>query len=129
MGMVNLTNLVAKGLSINDFSINGTKIMGSLAHLRFGQTFMASYSEKLGSEFSSLNLVLVMNGNTYHVNLNKDHYFGGGDYHYPGSDSEVSYALFGTNDSASQIQFRLSYGKAESDHLMYSNDSKYLDKV
>ncbi len=129
MGAVNLTNLVGKGISINNFSINDTAITGALNHLRFGQTFLATYNEKPGSQFSSLKLVLLMNGNTYHVDLNRDHYFGGGDYHYPGDDSDVSYALFGTNDSGSQIQLRLVYGKIGSDHLIYSNDSKYLDKI
>ncbi|MFD1626479.1 hypothetical protein ACFSBS_17705 [Azospirillum griseum] len=127
--MVNLTNLAGKGISINSFSINGTEITGNLKHLRFGQTFMASYNDKPGSQFTSLKLVLVMSGVTYHIDLNKDHYFGGGEYHYPGDDSDVSYTLFGTNDSGSQMQFRLVYGKGGSDRLIYTNDTKYLDRV
>ncbi len=129
MGMVNLTNLAGRGITINSFSINNTKVIGSLSHVRFGQTFMATYNDKPGSEFSSLKLVIVMDSVTYHIDLNKDHYFGGGDYHYPGNDSDVSYTLFGTNDSGSQIQFRLVYGKIGGDHLIYTNDAKYLDRV
>lgn len=128
MGAVNITNVVGLKVTINSFVINGTKIFSGIASLPFGRMYATQYNAKPWSQFQGMVMEITLDNCKYKVDLNKDHYFGGGDFHYPGDGSEVSYVLLGANSDATQIQMRLAYGQAGANRLLYSNDAKYLDR-
>lgn len=129
MGAVTLTNLTGATVSLNNFTINDTQITNNGAQIAPGATGSYFYSNKAWNSFEDINLDVVLNGSVYHVNLNRSHYFGGGDFHYPGDGSDVAYVLLGTNSSASSIGFMLAYRQTGAATLLYSSDtSKTLDR-
>ena len=127
---INLTNITGQDITIANFSVNNKQLCANGTLILSGATFPFYYDEKGKgwNDFSDLTLEVTLNGNPYHVNLNRDHYFGGNDFHYPGAGSDVNYVLLGTNSSGSQIQFRLAYRQAGAATFLYSSDSKVLDK-
>jgi len=129
MGAVNITNVAGQQVAVNNFTINGTQICQNGTALNDGTTLPGFYSGKSWTDFSGLNLDITLNGATYHVNLNKGHYFGGNDFHYPGDGSDVNFVLLGTNTQGTAIQFRLTYRQTGAATLLYSDDSKNLDRV
>ena len=129
MGAVTLTNLTGATVSLNNFTVNNSQIVGNGAQLGQGATGSYFYGDKNWDDFQDLNLDVVLNGSIYHVNLNRSHYFSGGDFHYPGNGSVVSFVLLGTDSSASSIRFQLAYRPAGAATLLYSSDtSKSLDR-
>ncbi|MBR9973258.1 hypothetical protein [Magnetospirillum sulfuroxidans] len=128
MGAVTLTNLTGATVSVNNFTINTVQITANGTPLPLGATGSYFYNGKSWNDFDDLNLDVVLNGSSYHVNLNRGHYFGGGDFHYPGNGSDVSYVLLGTDSSSSSIRFLLAYRQAGAATLLYSTDSKSLDR-
>lgn len=128
MGAVTLTNLTGATVSVNNFTINTVQIAANGTSLPLGATGSYFYNGKSWNDFDDLNLDVVLNGGSYHVNLNRGHYFGGGDFHYPGNGSDVSYVLLGTDSSSSSIRFLLAYRQAGAATLLYSTDSKSLDR-
>ncbi|PGH53998.1 hypothetical protein CRT60_29655 [Azospirillum palustre] len=64
---------------------------------------------------------------SYRANLNKDHYFGGGDYRYPGSGAKVRYILSGLSPDNKKIQMNYAYNSPDLEKYKYSDDLKYLD--
>lgn len=130
MGAVTLTNLTGATVTVNNFTVNKTPIVQNGTLLSEGTTGSYFYGDKASKDFQDLNLDVVLNGATYHVNLNRDHYFGGGDFHYPGNGADVAYVLLGTDSSASSIRFLLAYRQANAATLLYSTDtSKSLDRT
>lgn len=128
MGAVNLTNLTGGTVTLDKFSINKTSIGGGVNNIKYPNTVMLHYNEKKCSEFSSLIIEVTLNNSKYKIDLNKDHYFYGNAYQYPGEESDIDIVMFGTNNSGSQIQLRLSYCQEETYYLTASSDYKYMDK-
>lgn len=129
MGAFNLTNLLGSEIKVKKCEINQEKIAATQVKIKYPNTLIASYNGKKWNEFSGFILDIEFNGNEYHINLNKDHYFYGGEYHYPGEGSDIDIILFGTNTSGTQIQLRLAYCKNSGDLLIASDDYKYMDKT
>lgn len=128
MGAFNLTNLLGGEIKIKKCEINNEKITIAREILRYPNTLMATYNEKKWSDFSDFILEIEFNGSMYCIDLNKDHYFYGDEYHYPGDGSDVDFILFGTNTTGTQVQLRLAYCKSDDAYLTASNDYKYMDK-
>lgn len=128
MGAFNLTNLLGSEIKIIKCEVNKDKIPAFQGKLKYPNTLISSYNAKKWGDFSEFILDIEFNGISYHVNLNKDHYFYGNEYRYPGDESDVDIILFGTNATGSQIQLRLAYCKNGDNLLMASDDYKYMDK-
>jgi hypothetical protein len=74
-----------------------------------------------------MNLDIDLNNRSYHINLNRDHYFGGGDFHYPGDGSDVNYVLMGLNRGGNKVYMMQVYCQEGADHFLFDADSKVLD--
>lgn len=131
MGAVNLTNVTNTIITLSDFTINGTSIAEGGTTINSGETLFSSYSGISYSNFSDLNLNVVssISSYIYHVNLNRSHYFGGGNFHYPGDGSDVNYILTGYNGLLTSIRFKLAYRQEGADYFLYDDDDKSLDKL
>lgn len=128
-----ITNMAGRSINISHFKINNTELIfpSSPFRMTIGEPYSALYNEKYYNNFERMILEVKIDQKTYKVDLNKDHYFGGGDFHYPGKGAQVNYMLFGVNSDQTKIQFCLAYGEYFGDtgakRLLYSNDTKYLD--
>lgn len=129
MGAFNLTNLLGSEIKVTKCEVNNEKIAAAHGKIKYPNTLMASYNAKKWSDFSDFILEIEFNGSEYHINLNKDHYFYGGEYHYPGEGADVDIVLFGTNTAGLQVQLRLAYCKNGDALLTGSDDYKYMDKT
>ena len=99
--------------------------------MTIGEAFGALYNEKYYNNFDRMILEIKIDKKYYKVDLNKDHYFSGGEFHYPGKGAQVNYMLFGINSDKTKVEMCLTYGEyfggAGAKRLLYSNDKKYLD--
>lgn len=129
MGAFNLTNLLGSDVKIVKCEVNKEPINVMSGNIRYPYTLMTAYNGKKWDEFSGFILEIEFNGAKYHVDLNKDHYFYGDKYQYPGDGSDVDFILFGTNTAGRQVQLRLAYCKSNDAYLTASNDYKYMDKT
>lgn len=128
MGSVNLTNLVGSTITILEYEINKYKMPLSSKNINFPNTLFTFYNEKKWDEFSDIIIKIQFNGAEYKVDLNKDHYFKGDGFQYPGEGSDIDIIFFGTNESGSQIQLRLAYRGDLANYLKSTDDYKYMDK-
>lgn len=130
-----ITNMAGRHTEITYLKINDTELVNSTApyNMTLGAAYKAIYNEKYWDRFERIIINIKMDNISYHIDLNKDHYFGGGDFHYPGKGSQVNFMLFGVNPDRSKIELCLTYGEYFSDtgakRLLYSNDVKYLNVV
>lgn len=129
MGAFNLTNLLGNEIKVKKCEINNQKVDIGAGKIKYPHTLMTTYNGKKWNEFSGLIIDIEFNGNEYHINLNKDHYFYGGEYHYPGEGSDIGIVFFGTNTTGLQVQLRLAYCKSADRLVTASNDYKYMDKT
>lgn len=129
-----ITNAASSTALITSLSINGTEMIPVYhpQHIVCGNYYQTNYEEKNWENFDRIILKIKIDETVYAVDLNKDHYFGGGDFHYPGKGSQVNFLLYGATADHSQIKFCLAYGEnfnsTGAKRLRYSNDTKYLDK-
>lgn len=128
MGSVNLTNLVGSTITILEYEINKYKMPLGSKNINFPNTLFTFYNEKKWDEFSDIIIKIQFNGAEYKVDLNKDHYFKGDGFQYPGEGSDIDIIFFGTNESGSQIQLRLAYRGDLANYLKSTDDYKYMDK-
>lgn len=128
MGQVNLTNLTGTPVTIGKFEINGDLIAQNGTSIGSGNTLEGRYSNKDWNGFEDLILDVNLNDQSYHVNLNRSHYFGGGDYHYPGSGSDVNYVLLGLNSSGSKVVMMEAYRQEGAAYFLHDGDHKNLDR-
>lgn len=129
MGVFNLTNLLGNEVKVTKCEVNAENITMFSGKIKYPQTCVSTYNGKKWDDFSSFILDIEFNGNNYHINLNKDHYFYGDKYHYPGEGSDVNIVLFGTNPTGLQVELRLAYCESGASDLTASNDYKYMDKT
>ncbi|PKU22149.1 hypothetical protein [Telmatospirillum siberiense] len=131
MGQVNLTNTTGSSVTITNFTVNNSPIQSSGTVISSGDTSFGTYNEQPWKEYSDLDLQITVNGTNWQINLNTDHYFGGGDFHYPGQGSDVTFTLIGLQGSSGQsLQLLLSYSRQDADYLIASQDqSKLLNIV
>lgn len=128
MGALNLTNLLGGEVKVTKCQVNDEKINLMSGFIRYPNTYMTTYNTKKWDDFSKFVLTIQFNGIEYHIDLNKDHYFRGDKYQYPGDGSDVDFILFGTNTTGLQVQLRLAYCEANDAYITASNDYKYMDK-
>lgn len=130
-----ITNMAGRHIEISYLKINDTELVRSAApfHTTLGYAYKAIYNEKDWDKFERIILQINVDNIPFKVDLNKDHYFSGRDFHYPGKGSQVNFMLFGINKDRTKIEFCLTYGEYFDDtgakRLLYSNDVKYLDVV
>ncbi|WP_144428200.1 hypothetical protein [Azospirillum thiophilum] len=136
MGVINVTNVCGRKIEIINLEINGTKLIDSSfsdirkkVKISDTATFSGFYDEKNWDDFSSFQMKLDYIGKKYYVNLNRDHFFYGSNYRYPGWGSESNFIISGIGDGDKNIQLNLCYGKSGDFSLTYSNDFKYLDLI
>lgn len=136
MGTINVTNVCGRTVEIINLEINGKKLIDSSfedirkrAKVSDTFTFSGFYDEKNWDDFSVFQMKLNYMDKTYYINLNRDHFFYGSSYRYPGWGSESNFIISGIGDGNNKIQLNLSYGKSGDFSLTYSNDFKYLDLI
>lgn len=128
-----ITNMAGRHIKITRFKINGMEFIprNDPQPIPVTTTFGFLYKDKSWDKFERMILDIAIYNKQYSVDLNRDHYFGGGDFHYPGKGSQVNFMLFGVNTEATKIELCLTYGEYFGDtgakRLLYSNDKKYLD--
>lgn len=129
MGTVSLANSLGVDVRIKEFIVNGVHILPDRTPIQAGTTGSGAYDVKSWRDFDDLIISFYVGSDLYHIDLDEKHYFGGGDYHYPGSGSDVCYTLLGTNTDSNQILVTLGYRQSGPVTYVYSNDfSKNLDK-
>ncbi|CAM2065421.1 hypothetical protein SCOR_08575 [Sulfidibacter corallicola] len=126
MGQVNLTNITGGAISVNQFEVNGTSVgTGSVGE---GFTLFKNYDDVNWDDFENFQLSInVSTGSTYRVNLSRNHFFGGGDFHYPGEGSDVNFILTGKNGSG-DLTLKLAYRQAGATFFTNDNDAKGMNK-
>lgn len=130
-----ITNMAGRHIKITHLRINNAELIRSVnaQPLALTTTFGLLYKTKSWDSFERIILEVSIYSKEYSVDLNKDHYFGGGDFHYPGKGSQVNFMLFGVNSDKTKIQLCLTYGEyfgeTGAKRLLYSNDKKYLNAV
>jgi hypothetical protein len=127
MGQVYLTNVTGADVTVATFSINSQTLVTDQP-LSFATTLKSAYDGKGWNEYQDMILQVKMLDVNYRVDLNRDHYFGGGDYHYPGRGSDVDFILQGVDSQLTSIRFLLTYRQAGAQTLIYSTDSKNLNQ-
>lgn len=132
---VYITNTTSRSLMFLNLTINKKTVFGYCEPKKIacGNTLKFIYNKKNWDEFSDIEIWVKIKDTSYAVDLNKDHYFGGGDFHYPGNGSHVNYVLSGMENNNSKIKLGLAYGESFAGigpkRLIYSNDAKYMDKI
>lgn len=128
-----ITNMAGRNVEITNLKVNNTYLVASAnpRHIALCSFYKTTYNEMNWEKFERIIMDIKMGEKSYHIDLNKDHYFGGGDFHYPGKGSQVNFMLFGVNADRNKIELCLTYGEYFNDtgakRLLYSNDKKYLD--
>ncbi|MFP5512943.1 MAG: hypothetical protein ACLGJC_07665 [Alphaproteobacteria bacterium] len=126
MANISVVNLTSGKMKLKSMIINGTSISVGQYEIARLQTVELDYRDKDWQSFSDFIMEVETNGLTYKVDLNKDHYFGGGQYRYPGSGSKVRYILSGLSEDKKAIQINYAYNSPDLDRYKYSSDLKYL---
>lgn len=132
MGSVTFSNASGSDIDIVYLKINETVVFEHIDgknkpwKVRDVQTYCTLYEGKDWNDFSRMWLSVSVDGKKYSVDLNRDHYFYGGECHYPGIGSTVNYIFSGFGGDGTSIQLNLGYAKDNSVDLTYSNDFKYL---
>ncbi|WP_148294202.1 hypothetical protein [Azospirillum sp. B506] len=132
MGSVVFSNASGVDIDIVYLKINETVMFQYVdgknkpIKIRDVQTYCTVYDEKDWNDFSRMWLTVSVDGKQYSVDLNRDHYFFGGDCHYPGIGSMVNYFFSGFSEDGTSIQFNEGYAKGYNNDLTYSSDFKYL---
>jgi hypothetical protein len=114
MGMMYVTNLTGVRAQIASFRVNQAYYFTQKPTLAPGET---RREELIGagpaSEFEDLNFNLTCGDTTYHINLNRDHWFGDNDGSYPGSDYDINLVVLGFD--AQGIPLKQVYRRAVKD--------------
>ncbi|WP_143273413.1 hypothetical protein [Azospirillum palustre] len=141
MGSLSFTNVSGSSIGIAYLKINDTiliekekpseypEVKNKIFSISDKNSAIISYDEKNWNDFSRIWLSIEVDGNTYSVDLNRDHYFYGGDYRYPGEGSAILYFFSGFSEDNSMVQMSQGYAKAGDNNMFYSNDFKYLNKT
>lgn len=142
MGQVNLTNVTGATITIIDFTINNSSLIPrnpqGEATINSGSTYYGFYDQMSYQDFVDMELNIEIQLSitlaVYHINLSRNHFFGGGEFHYPGEGSDVNFILTGLDSSFESIRLKLAYGKNDlvtGAHgiFTYDDDSKDLQRV
>lgn len=141
MGSLSFTNACGSAIGISYLKINDTilieknkpseypEVKNKLFGMSDKKSIIVSYDKKSWSDFSRIWLSVEIDGDTYSIDLNKDHYFYGGDYRYPGEGSAIVYIFSGFSEDKSVVQLGQAYAKAGDNTMFYSDDLKYLKKT
>lgn len=135
MGSIAFTNVACSSLEINYLKINDTVIFNSPqdsktkkpAKINDKSTYVMDYDGAKWGDFNRMWLTITVGKDKYSIDLNKDHYFYGGDYHYPGEGATINYFFSGFSEDGKKIQFNECYLKQGDTSMTYCNDLKYLD--
>lgn len=127
MGDIRLTNLTSIQFIVKKLKINETEVINSDTGIGLIHTHIAKYDLKKSSDFTDLIIEVSVKNRIYKIDLNKEHYFGGGRYHYPGAESKVGYIFSGLSVDEKKIQLNLNYASDFSFPLTYCDDVKYMD--
>lgn len=129
MANISIINLAGTDLSLKSLAINGkyisseSKIINMLGSVEF------DYRDVDWQKFNDFIMEVERGGVIYRVDLNRDHYFSGSDYRYPGSGSKVRYILSGLSTDGKSIQFNTAYNSPDLPKYKYSSDLKYLSAL
>ncbi|WP_144428199.1 hypothetical protein [Azospirillum thiophilum] len=127
MGDVRLTNLTSIQFIVKKLKINDTEVINSDMGIGLIHTNIFDYSESESDKFKRLIIEVSVKNRIYKIDLNRDHYFGGGAHHYPGLESKVGYIFSGLSVDEKKIQLNLNYAPKYSYPLTYCDDLKYMD--
>ncbi|WP_146191546.1 hypothetical protein [Azospirillum humicireducens] len=127
MANISVFNLTGTDIALKSISINGTSLPIENSQISMLGCIELDYRLTDWKNFSGLVIEIQKDSVTYKADLNKDHYFGGGDYRYPGSGSKVRYILSGLSVDGKKIQMNYAYNSPDLEKYKYSNDMKYLD--
>ena len=122
MGAANITNVTGSVIKIVKYEVNGVDLSAYGDAILPGETLNKTYDLQPWSDFSRFILQVYVNGNTYQIDLNDGHYFGGGDYHTPGSGSDVDFTLFGSSNGGKTINLLLAYRESGAPIYIASTD-------
>lgn len=125
MGQMNVTNALGLNVNITKLEINQVNLVNSVP-VKSGSTYFGNYNDASSAHFADMILEIECNSTSYHIDLNKDHWFGDNDHGtaYPGSDYNVNLILMGFDDN--NIVLMQAYGKTTSASFEYCNDVKRL---
>ncbi|WP_146191545.1 hypothetical protein [Azospirillum humicireducens] len=141
MGSLSFTNVCGSAIGISYLKINDTiliekskpseypEVKNKILEIPDKNSTIFSYDNKSWNDFSRIWLSIEVGGDTYSIDLNRDHYFYGGDYRYPGEGSAIVYIFSGFSEDNSMVQLSQGYAKAGDNNMFYSNDLKYLNKT
>lgn len=135
MGSIAFTNAAGPDIKILYLKINDTTLFDESAlpektrSAKIGdkQSVVLEYNDADWNDYKRMWMKVSVEGKTYSVDLNRDHYFAGGGFHYPGNGSMVNYFFSGFSDDGSKLQFNQCYASVDSYNLTYCSDFKYLD--
>ncbi|WP_372398900.1 hypothetical protein ABMY26_19875 [Azospirillum sp. HJ39] len=127
--MANITvfNLTGTDLSLKSMVINGTQLPFEKSQIPMLQSIELDYRLTDWKNFTNFIFEVEKESTSYRIDLNKDHYFGGGDYRYPGSGAKVRYILSGLSSDLKNIQMNYAYNSPDLDRYKYCDDLKYLN--
>ncbi|WP_372398901.1 hypothetical protein ABMY26_19880 [Azospirillum sp. HJ39] len=141
MGSLSFTNAGGSAVSITYLKINDTVLIKKnnspdypdvkIKNISISDknSLVINYDQKNWKDFERFWLSIEVDGISYAVDLNRDHYFFGGDYRYPGEGSAIVYFFSGFNENKSMVQLNQVYGKAGDNNLTYCSDFKYLNQT
>lgn len=127
MANITVLNLTGINLSLKSMTINGTSIPIENSHIHMLKSISLAYLLMDWNKFSDFIMEVERDSTSYKVDLNRDHYFGGGDYRYPGSGSKVRYILSGLSSDQKKIQMNYAYNSPDLEIYKYCTDLKYLN--
>ena len=125
----NITNVVGVEVQIDSLKINDISICNGLA-VAAGSTYFGSYDAMTASQFNRMILTIECKGQSYKVDLNRDHWFGDNGENnecYPGSDFKVNLILMGFEGA--DILLMLAYSRIANLSFTYCKDTKTLQPV
>lgn len=140
MGSLSFTNAGGSTVGITYLKINDTvlfdqnktidnpEIKRKSIKIPDKSSYIMDYDQKNWNDFERFWLSIEVDGISYAVDLNRDHYFSGGDYRYPGEGSQIVYFFSGFNPDNSMVQLNQIYAKAGDSDLSYCSDFKYLNR-
>lgn len=125
----NITNVVGVEVEIDSLEINDKEICNAQP-VAAGATYFGSYDDKTANQFEQMILNIECKGQSYEVDLNRDHWFSdNGENHecYPGSDFKVNLILMGFDGA--DIVLMQAYSRIANSSFNYCSDTKKLQPV
>lgn len=128
MGQVNLTNITGFTVKISKFTINKETVdIATDTNIPSGTTCEGKYDGKLWSAYDGMIMDIILNGQSYSIDLNRDHYFGGENFRYPGDGSDINYVLMGLSHEGKEVCMMQVYRQEGADRFLFDNDYKTFD--